>query len=181
MRFQNIGYKIIEISAAICSSRKTVCDVLEWIHIELAKKGVNLSLLWTEYQQKFRQCSEIPYMYTQFCEIYRDWARKNKATMRIHHKPGDAMEVDWAGDTLQITDLATGETTDAYLFVAVLQCSCFAYTEFCRDMKLENWLMCHVHACEYFNGVSRLLIIIYKLLGNIFSMERVFAVIHYIN
>jgi transposase len=199
LRFQNLGYNITEISAAICSSRKTVRDVLgrakcagltwplddaminetlyellyperlmkataykepdcEWIHRELAKKGVNLSLLWTEYQQKCRQGNEIPYMYTQFCEIYRDWARKNKATMRIHHKPGDAMEVDWAGDTLQIIDPATGETTDAYLFVAVLPCSCFAYTELCRDMKSENWLMCHVHAYEYFNGVSRLLI-----------------------
>ena len=25
-------------------------------------------------------------------------------------------------------------------------------------MKLENWLNCHVHAYEYFGGVTRLLI-----------------------
>lgn len=29
--------------------------------------------------------------------------------MRIHHKPGDAMEVDWAGGTLPITDSVTGQ------------------------------------------------------------------------
>lgn len=129
-----------------------------WIHQELAKKGVNLSLLWKEYQMQCRQNEETPYMYTQFCDFYRNWARKNKATMRIHHKPGDAMEVDWAGATLPITDSATGGITDAYLFVAVLPCSCYAYAELCRDMKSENWLMCHVHAYQYFDGVPRLLI-----------------------
>lgn len=29
--------------------------------------------------------------------------------MRIQHKPGDAIEVDWAGDTIPVFDSATGE------------------------------------------------------------------------
>ncbi|MGO5337747.1 hypothetical protein ACTQZS_13255 [Bilifractor sp. LCP19S3_H10] len=41
-------------------------------------------------------------MYTQFCEKYRRWASVTKATMRITHKPGDTMQVDWAGDPLYI-------------------------------------------------------------------------------
>lgn len=68
------------------------------------------------------------------------------------------MEVDWAGGTLPITDPLTGEMMPAYLFVAVLPCSCYAYAELCSDMKSENWLFCHVHAYEYFDGVPRLLI-----------------------
>ena len=43
--------------------------------------------------------------------------------MRIQHKPGDAMQVDWAGNTLDIHDPVTGEVSKAYLFVAVLPCS----------------------------------------------------------
>ena len=73
-----------------------------WIHRELAKKGVNLTLLWKEYQVNCSNAGRVPYQYTQFCDIYRAWAKKSKATMRIHHKPGDAMEVDWAGGTLLI-------------------------------------------------------------------------------
>ena len=42
--------------------------------------------------------------------------------MRIHHKPGDAMEVDWAGGTLPIKDPVTGETVPAYLFIANFAC-----------------------------------------------------------
>ena len=40
--------------------------------------------------------------------------------MRIHHKPGDAMEVDWAGGTLPVKDPITGGIVPAYLFVGVL-------------------------------------------------------------
>ena len=97
-------------------------------------------------------------MTTQFGDKYRAWARITKATMRIHHKPGDAMQVDWAGDTLSVYDSVTGEITPAYLFIAVLPCSCYIYAEATADMKLENWLNCHVHAYEYFGGVTRLLI-----------------------
>lgn len=130
----------------------------QWIHKELAKKGVTLTLLWDEYCRKVRMNGGVPYMYTQFCEKYRRWARVTKATMRITHKPGDAMQVDWAGDPLYLTDPVTGELSPAYIFVAVLPCSLYTYAEACDDMKRENWLLCHVHAYNYFGGVTRLLI-----------------------
>lgn len=129
-----------------------------WIHKELARPGVTLSLLWNEY---CRHCAEVgkrPYMNTQFGDKYRKWAKVTKATMRIQHKPGDVMEVDWAGNTLTIWDSVTGESSPVYLFIAVLPCSGYAYVEACSDMKLENWLMCHAHAYAYFGGVTRLLI-----------------------
>lgn len=128
------------------------------IHSELAKRGVTLTLLWDEYRRKAESVSKKPYMMTQFGDKYRAWARITKATMRIHHKPGDAMQVDWAGDTLSIHDSVTGGITPAYLFIAVLPCSCYIYAEATADMKLESWLSCHVHAYEYFGGVTRLLI-----------------------
>lgn len=72
----------------------------EYIHKELAKPGVTMTLLWNEYRIKCEECGKRPYMSTQFGDKYRRWARITKATMRIHHKPGDVMEVDWAGNTL---------------------------------------------------------------------------------
>ena len=138
-------------------TKYTVPD-FPYIHRELTKPGVTLTLLWTEYCKKCEAEKTTPYMYTQFCEKYRRWARITKATMRIQHKPGDAMQVDWAGNTLDIYDSVTGEVSRAYLFVAVLPCSCMAYTEVCGDMQLEAWLLCHVHAFNYFGGVPRLLI-----------------------
>lgn len=129
-----------------------------YIHRELAKPGVNLTLLWTEYCSTCDADGNTPYMYSQFCDKYRHWARITRATMRIRHKPGEAMQVDWAGTTIQYQDPVTGEPYDTYIFAAVLPCSCYAYVEACEDMKSTSWLLCHVHAYEYFGGVTRLLI-----------------------
>lgn len=128
------------------------------IHNELANKGVTLSLLWTEYCVEASAAGKTPYMSTQFGDLYRRWARVSRATMRIQRKPGDRFQVDWAGKTVDIFDSVTGEPTPAYLFVGVLSCSNFVYAELCRDMKSENFILCHVHAYEYFGGVTRLLV-----------------------
>ena len=92
------------------------------IHRELAKKGVTLSLLWTEYCAEANAAGRHPYMSTQFGDLYRKWAKVSKATMRISRKPGEAFEVDWAGTTVDIHDSVTGGITPAYLFVGVLSC-----------------------------------------------------------
>ena len=130
----------------------------DYIHRELSKKGVTLTLLWREYCEKCRTDGNLPYMSTQFGDKYRRWARVTKATMRIMHKPGETMQVDWAGGTLLYYDPVIGEEYKAYLFVAALPCSGMIYVEACSDMKQENWLLCHVHAYEYFGGVTRLLV-----------------------
>lgn len=48
-------------------------------------------------------------MYPQFCDKYRHWVRLTKATMRIQHKPGDAMQVDWADTTIPLHDKYTSD------------------------------------------------------------------------
>lgn len=128
------------------------------IHRELAKKGVTLTLLWTEYCLEASAAGKKPYMSTQFNDNYRKWARITKATMRIQHKPGDEMEVDWAGGTIDIYDEITGEISPAYLFVAVLPCSLYVYAELCPNMKSDTFINCHIHAYTYFGGSTRLLI-----------------------
>ena len=141
---------------------KSVCLYVEpdypYIHRELAKPGVTLTLLWEEYCCKCYESGRTPYMSTQFGDKYRKWARVTKTTMRIQHKPGDAIQVDWAGDTIPVYDSVTGKRSSAYLFVSVLPCSCFVYAEACDDMKTENWLNRHVHAFNYCGGAARLLI-----------------------
>ena len=42
-----------------------------YIHSELAKRGVTLTLLWNEYVQKAESLGRKPYMTTQFGDKYR--------------------------------------------------------------------------------------------------------------
>jgi transposase len=79
------------------------------IHRELAKSGVTLSLLWSEYCEVCRLSNEIPLKYTQYCNYYRKFAATTKATMHISRKPGEQLEVDWAGQTAAIVDRDTGD------------------------------------------------------------------------
>ena len=129
----------------------------QYIHKELAKDGVTLTLLWSEYCETCRVEGLVPYMSTQFGDKYRKWAMVTKATMRIKHKPGNAIMVDWAGNTFDIYDPVTGEITTAYLFVSVLPCSWYAYVEPCINMKSETWIACHVNMYNYYGGSTRLI------------------------
>jgi len=130
----------------------------EYVHKELARPGVTQQLLWFEYCDQCRAAGDVPYQLTQFKTYYREYAIKSKATMHINRKPGELMEVDWAGQTAYIVDADTGEVAEANLFVAALPYSGYAYAEafFSRDQ--EAWITAHVNAFEYFGGVTRILV-----------------------
>ncbi|HVI41033.1 MAG TPA: IS21 family transposase [Anaerovoracaceae bacterium] len=130
----------------------------EYIHRELAKSGVTLSLLWAEYCSQCAAENTVPYQHTQFNEKYHAFAVSKKATLRIKRKPGETMEVDWVGDTLTVFDEASGDELDAYIFVACLPCSLYSYAEAFADMKSHHWIEAHVHAYSFFEGVARILI-----------------------
>ena len=130
----------------------------EYVYKELAKPGVTLSLLWAEYCANCEAEHVIPYQSTQFNDKYHAFAASKKATLRIHHKPGEKLEVDWAGTTLYVTNNMTGEQMKAYVFVASLPCSLYGYAEAFSDMKSNHWIEAHIHAYQYFGGVTRILI-----------------------
>ena len=130
----------------------------EQIHKEMQKSGVTLSLLWVEYCEQCRAAGELPYQSTQFNKYYADYVHKTKATMHLNHKPGETMQVDWAGDATGIVDTDTGELSPAYLFLSVLPYSGYAYAEAFLDEKQEAWINAHVNAYRYFGGVTRILV-----------------------
>jgi transposase len=129
----------------------------EYIHREMAKSGVTLSLLWNEYCDQCRSNNEIPLGYVQYCNCYRKFAITTKATMHISRKPGEQTEVDWAGQTANIIDRDSGEIIPAYIFVAVLSSSQYAYVEAFLGQDQECWIAAHVNAFRFFGGVTRIL------------------------
>jgi transposase len=129
----------------------------EYIYNELAKPNVTLTLLWAEYCAKCDAAQVIPYQHTQFNEKYHAYAASKKATLRIKRKPGENMEVDWAGSTLTVWDSLSGEPLRAYVFVSCLPCSLYSYAEATPDMKTRHWIQAHINAYKYFGGVTRIL------------------------
>ena len=64
-----------------------------YIHRELKRDGVTLQLLWEEYAQVYPN----GYRRTQFCEIYRQWARRLRPSMRQVHRAGEKTFIDFSG------------------------------------------------------------------------------------
>jgi transposase len=129
----------------------------EYVHKEMAKSGVTLSLLWVEYCEACKAAGEIPYKSTQFYKYYTDYLKETNATMHITHKPGEVMEVDWSGTHAGFLNNITGEVIPAPLFVATLPYSGYAYVEAFLSQNKESWLAGHVNAYRHFGGATRIL------------------------
>ena len=120
------------------------------VHREFRKPGVTLSLLWEEYRAVHRE----GYGQSRFCELYREWEGRLSPTMRQHHVAGEKTFVDYAGQTAEVIDGATGEVREAQIFVAVLGASSYTYAEATWTQSLPDWIGAHTRAFDYFGGVT---------------------------
>jgi transposase len=124
------------------------------VHRELRKTSVTLRLLWVEY----REAHPDGYGYSQFCALYRAWAKRLKPSMRLSHKGGEKVFVDYAGQTLPVIDPDTGETRDAQIFIGVLGASNYTYAEAQWHQDLPNWIGAHVRMFAFLGGVPHIVI-----------------------
>lgn len=129
----------------------------EYVRKELLRNGVTKKLLWIEYLEECRQAGDEPLMYSQFCHYIQQDEEKRRATMHVPRKPGEQVEVDWAGDPAQIIDPDTGEITKAWIFIGVMTYSQYTYAEAFVNQQEAAWIKAHVHMYEYFGGVARVL------------------------
>lgn len=123
-------------------------------HKELAKVGVTLKLLHAEYLDQCQANGSTAMGYDRFCKTYAQYARAAGVTSRVGHKAGQAVEVDWSGPTMQLTNPVTRETTRVYLFVGCLPFSRYAFVEPTLDMRQATWSRCHVAMFEWFGGTT---------------------------
>jgi len=121
------------------------------VHRELRHPGVTLWLLWHEYKSRHPQ----GYQYSWFCDHYRAWVGRTELVMRQHHRAGETLFVDYAGQTVPIVDRHSGEVHPAQIFVAVLGASNYTYAEASWSQQVEHWLLSHGRALEFFGGVPR--------------------------
>ena len=128
----------------------------DWAHVhhELRRPGVTLMLLWEEYRQR----EPDGYRYSRWCELYRAWESRLSPTMRQAHPAGERMFVDYAGQTIDLTDGRTGEIRPAQIFVAVMGASNYTYAEATLTQTLPDWIGAHVRALAFMGGVPAQLV-----------------------
>ena len=127
---------------------------MEYIHRELARKSVTLRLLWLEY----KEANPEGYQYSQYCLLYRQWRGTLDVSLRHHHRAGEKLFVDYAGQTIPITDPSTGTTRDAFLFVATLGASSYTFAWASLSRDLPSWIDAHVRALRFFGGIPEIIV-----------------------
>ena len=125
----------------------------DWVavHRELRRPGVTLMLLWEEHRRE----QPDGYGYSRWCDLYRSWEGRLSPTMRQVHPAGERLFVDFAGQTVEVIDAASGDVRTAQVFVAVLGASSYTYAEAVWTQTLPDWVGAHVRALEFLGGVPR--------------------------
>ncbi len=127
----------------------------QWPHVhrELKRKGVTLWLLW----QGYKAVHPDGLQYSQFCERYRRYVGGLDLVMRQHHRAGERLFVDYAGQTVAVVDPSSGEIRAAQIFVATLGTSNYTYAEATWSQSLPDWIGAHIRVLEFLGAVPAVL------------------------
>src|SRR5690625_3370091 len=136
------------------AAHRSVYAQPDWdvVHKELARVGVTLKLLHSEYADAHAASGQPVMSYDRFCRIYQKYVLQSGVASRVGHKAAQTVEVDWSGPTMYLVDPLTGKAQKVYLFVACLPFSRYAFVEPTLDMRQNTWLAAHVSMFEFFGG-----------------------------
>lgn len=121
---------------------------------QLKRPGMTLLIMWEAYQAKHPN----GYSKSQFYEHYRRWRGTLKPSMRITHKAGDKMQVDYAGKKLELIDKRTGEVCPVEVFVSILGASQLIYCEASLTQRKEDFIASVERAVHYYGGVPQAIV-----------------------
>jgi transposase len=121
---------------------------------QLSKVGVTIRFLWEAH---CKQATSL-ISYSQFCRLFRKWGATQKLTLRMEHKAGDKLFIDFAGNKLYLTDAQTGLTTPVEVFLAVLGYSQLTYCQAVHSQKKADFMLALANSLTFFGGVPQAIV-----------------------
>lgn len=120
---------------------------------EMARKGMTSHKQW----ERYRALHPDGYSLTQFRVALRRYERVSNPSMRMEHKAGDKLFVDYTGSKLWI--YPPGEQPrEVEVFVAILGCSLLTYVEAVESQRKEDFITACENAFYYYGGVPRAIV-----------------------
>ena len=120
----------------------------------LKKRGVTKQMVYSDY---ISQCPE-GYKHSAFLERLNAYMGMSKPSMRVPHKVGDKLFIDFTGKRLQIVDKETGEVREVEVFVAILGCSQLTYVTAVTSQKKEDFILACERALHFYGGVPEAIV-----------------------
>lgn len=154
------GFADADIEARLFPAKPALSDALrpipDWalVNQEMRRKGVTLFLLWQEYKAAHPE----GFLYSWYCDHYREWLGRLDAVMRQEHLAGEKCFVDYAGHTMPVTDRQTGEIRQAQIFVGIMGASNYTFAEATWSQTIPDWIGSHVRMLGYFGAAPEILV-----------------------
>jgi len=124
------------------------------VDVELRRKGVTRLLLWEEYREEHPD----GYGYSRWCDLLQEWYGQVEVSMRVVHKAGERVFVDYSGLTMDITDPKTGEIRTVEIFVGAWGASHYTYCEATQSQSSRDFIMAQVRMLEFYGGAPRIIV-----------------------
>lgn len=127
-----------------------------WAYVdrELRRAGVTRALVWQEY----RTDHPDGYGYSWFCQSFDAWKGRLSPTMRQSHAAGEKVFVDFAGDTIDVFDPASGVAQPMKLFVAAMGASAYVFAQARANESLAEWIGAHVSLFAFLDGTPKIVV-----------------------
>jgi len=122
---------------------------IEYIHEELSRPHMTLELLWNEYAQNNPEGLSR----SSFYRHYRKYRKGLSVSMKVIHKGGDKVFVDYSGDGLRYYNRETGKWVETEFFVSSWGASSHSYAECSESQGSQDWVKSHIRAVQYFGCV----------------------------
>jgi transposase len=128
--------------------------LLPALAIRLKKRGVTKKMLYEQY------ISQYPngFKHSAFLERVNAFTGMSKPSMRVVHKAGDKLFIDFTGKRLSIVDQENGEVMEVEVFVAILGCSQLTYVTAVASQKKEDFMLACERALHFYGGVPEAIV-----------------------
>ena len=130
-------------------SKSEILPDFEYIEEELARPHMTLELLWNEYAENNPEGLGR----SSFYRHYRKYRQSLSVSMKIIHKGGDKVFVDYSGDGLRYYNRVTGHWVETEFFVCSWGASSYSYAECSESQNNQDWVKSHTRAVQYFGCV----------------------------
>ena len=120
----------------------------------LKKRGVTKYMIYEKYKS---QCPD-GYKRSAFIEKLNMYMSVSKPSMKMTHKAGDKLFVDFTGKKLQIVDKASGEIKEVEVFVAILGCSQLTFVMAVASQRKEDFIWGCEQALHFYGGVPQAIV-----------------------
>jgi len=137
------------------SSRVTDLEnLLPALADKLKKRGVTKQMIYADY------ISQYPggFKSSAFLVRLNIYIGMSKPSMRVPHKVGDKLFIDFTGRKLQVVDKDTGEVQAVEVFVAILGCSQLTYVTAVASQRKEDFILACEGALHFYGGVPEAIV-----------------------